>query len=399
MKKKISILAALLLLGMLFTACGENGLTDPTLSNPTDVNFNLVVNDAAPTRALVNLGTLVTSGMIKLTRGTLVKYIGVSISGTTATAAATALLAGDWTAQVQLYDADGTVIYSATANFVIGNGYTTQNVTITLQRHQGNVLFTFTLPTETVNIPNLILWNKLESISSITNSTYGPALIPGTGMTFATGKWGNGINCGASTVKANTVRIPAGTIPMSDFSIEFWYTKTSDYAENDRGQLLFTSEPDTSYTNNISLSIMAPWKPAMLGTQFGTYYCILFGVRINNINEKEVYLMYDFGSLAALNNAFPLDTPVHIAVTKRNSDGKLRIFLNGVQIPAMYTTFNEPFFTSDTSNIANKSGFFPYETFVGNYSTLSAMEYPAKGTIDNLKVYNTALGSFFTDTE
>lgn len=175
---------------------------------------------------------------------------------------------------------------------------------------------------------------------------------------------------------------------MSDFTIEFWYTRTSAFSEGTRTTFLFTSELNPSYTNNLVLSLFMPWKPAMGSLNFGTYYCILFGIRINSTNQKEVNLMYDFGSMETFNSIIPLNIPVHIAVAKRNSDGEMRIFLNGVRLPAVYTSFNEPYFTADTSWIANKTGYFPYNTYLGNYSSLTTNEYPARGIIENLKIYD-----------
>ena len=230
----------------------------------------------------------------------------------------------------------------------------------------------------------IVLENSLDSSSALTNSIFGPALIQGTGTTFASGKWGNGIDC-SSSVKTASPRIPADTIPMGDFSIDFWYTKTINFTEGDNATLINTKDPAAGYTNRLTLQIISPWEPG----SSEKFYCILFALRLNTTNSNEVMLYYDFGSLEALNNAFPLNSPVHIAITKRNSDGKLKIIINKTQIPASYSEFNAPFSTTNTSNIANKSGYFPYETFIGNQSDSIIDDLPAMGIIDNIRIYKT----------
>ena len=391
MKSTVKIFAAVMLLGLLFSACGDN-LTNPTSSETARVKFNIVVANTtkATSRATVNIGTLVTSGAIRLSRGSMVKYVTLTISNGYAYAAVSDLLVGNWHADVQLYDTDGLILYSGSADFTIYNASTTQNIELVLARHEGTALFSFELPTETTEGP--IFWNKLESETGITNSTCGPGLIPGTGTLFAAGKWGNGIDCGSS-VKTASPRIPAGTIPAGDFSITFWYTKTSDFTEGDIAALLHTRDSSGSFTNNMSLVIGTPWKPS----SGGTFYCIQFAVKLGTYTGNQVVLYYDLGSLEAVNNAFPLNTPVHIAITKRNSDGKLCIFLNGSQVPAVYADFDA--YTTDTSFIANQSGYFPFETFIGNYSDVISDDNPAKGVIDNIKIFDQAISSFYIGFE
>lgn len=234
-------------------------------------------------------------------------------------------------------------------------------------------------------VPQAVFINSLESEYAITNSTIGPALIPGTGTTFAAGKWNDGVDCGSGVSQSSAVTIPGGTIPMSDFTIAFWYTRTSDFTNGQLAYLLFSAHNSLSHTNNLTVHLITPWdlsnKPGG-----GILYALTFGIRISDLNQKQVYCTHDFGSIAALHNAFPLNTPVHIAVTKRNSDGRMRIFLNGIQLPTQYINCYEPFFTDDLSQIANKSGYFPFETYLGNTHALRG-NYPAKGIINNMVIY------------
>ena len=405
MRKTGRTLAVLILLGLRLSACSEKGMIDPSSETGT-VSFKLAV---AETKTRID-ETPVRSGLIKLIHPDSTRFISLNISGNQASATVYGIFAGDWTAQVQLYDENENLIYSGSTPFTVSAVNSTRITTITIAPHSGDPLFTkpdignieigFTLPVPVVDDPKLILWNKLGCKHQLQNSAVGPNLSStAVCSNFAPGKWGRGLDCSQMGKKwPGDITIPQNTIPMSDFSIEFWYKKTRTFVEGDIATFLFSRHtPLTHHTNTFHVMITTPWQPY----NFGSFYWLRFGVRINNSNTKEVIAYHNFGCLDAVNRAFPLNTPVHIAVTKRNTDGRLQIFINGTQMKTEYTTFNEPYYTSDTSCIANKSGYFPAKTFIGqcDSAVTGSDTYNAKGIIDNLKIYNFVKDSFCIDSE
>lgn len=239
---------------------------------------------------------------------------------------------------------------------------------------------------QTPSINELLLWNKLGSDEECLNSMVGAALIGGSGTkTFGAGKYDNGIKVLSSNLRENTYCVPENTIPGDNFTIEFWYTRTIEINAEDMFIILDGTDVAESYNKRIDIGI-GDWQ--------GSWgYVIFFGLRLNTSNTKEISIYHDYSTLDDLRNAFPLNTPVHIAISKQNSDGAMRIYLNGQELSFSHR-ISEPYVTDDHSYVANKSGFFAPKLYLGYHSFSSSSGLAANGIIDNIKIWNTVKTDF-----
>jgi len=238
--------------------------------------------------------------------------------------------------------------------------------------------------------PVAVLWNKLGSLTEVQNSEIGANLLPGSGTPqFATGQYGNGLYVPNNSWYTNLVYIPGDSIPMSDLTVELWYTRTESFVSN-VPQLLLHGQNTGTVTNSLEAMVTAGHTAHNLVNG----HIVMFVLKLGNVNANEVQAFHNFGSRTALETAFPLNTPVHLAFSKRNSDGKMYIYRNGISLSLNYIE-NGIFIVSDTTVLSNKSGNFPVQISVGGYYD-NTIDRSAKGVIDNLKVYN-VLKTVFSD--
>lgn len=233
--KKTGILISVLFLLTLAGACSDLAQNPDGESGYGSVSINAVVQQQGQslTRATVDIGTLVTSGNMRLTRGNLVRYATLTISGGQATAVISDMLAGPWQADVQLYDANNIVIYSGSVDFNVISGGSTSVVTVPLTRHEGDALFVIDLPTETIETdPGMTLWNKLGSAAEVANSVVGPGLRISSVTAFAGGRFGGAITIQGSHSAYQRIRNVAITnlpslINAEQGAIECYYFQAS----------------------------------------------------------------------------------------------------------------------------------------------------------------------------
>jgi concanavalin A-like lectin/glucanase superfamily protein len=157
MKRIISMLLAASFAVFAMSGCSQKSPTEPeTGVDQGKLFFNLEASD--------NIAT----GQVTVAKGALSHVLPVTIADNTGTVAFDGIQVGHWNIQVQLFDGAGVEIYSGDGVAIVTKD-TTTTVTIRVEHNTGNLEII-------VEVPGLVLWNKLGSTDEVTNSMVGPNL-------------------------------------------------------------------------------------------------------------------------------------------------------------------------------------------------------------------------------
>ncbi|NTV51391.1 MAG: LamG domain-containing protein [Candidatus Firestonebacteria bacterium] len=156
------------------------------------------------------------SGKVTITKGNITQVLPITITGHTGSVAFNGVQVGHWNIQVQLFDADGVEIYSGTGDALVSKN-TTTTATIRVQHNTGTLSIR-------VELPGLLLWNKLGSVDEVTHSLVGPNLTFSGNATdnlvFEPVKYGNGFR---SENRWRGVEVPAAMLNPARGCYEMWF--------------------------------------------------------------------------------------------------------------------------------------------------------------------------------
>lgn len=281
--------------------------------------------------------------------------------------------------------------------FVTNRLYPTNSMTISylsagpIISVSGGILGTFSNVQIVNNLVDLpLIWNTLGSITEVENSSIGTNLVVRTGLHyFGPGCFGNGFLTPDDATYGNGIYVPANSIPRGDLTVEFWYVRTGSFSSNVHMKLVSGQDVNPGWTQLLSLSVC----PYMYKNSVN-YGCVIEArMRISSSAVNEIQAHHSFGDLADLEAIFPLNTPVHVALTKRNSDGMLGVYLDGQLLSLQY--LKEPAgVTNDYSFLSGKTGYFPFKLGIGNNFESTLPGEPACGIIDNIKIYSIVKTNF-----
>ncbi|WP_157966006.1 HYR domain-containing protein [Cognataquiflexum aquatile] len=219
---------------------------------------------------------------------------------------------------------------------------------------------------------DLILWNKLGSQEEVTNSAYGPDLLPGSGMLFEEGEYGNGLYVpmvqGVRSV--HSPYTPRNIVPLGSFSIEFWYKRTHDdehdghsfvsggYEDNEKGTVDFTA----------------------LSGYVGWWW--LYGIVRGNDGQLVGRYKYDLITQENWEAFFPKNEWIHLAFSHDATwpvGNRIKIFRNGVELEGVDGEF-------DTGYMGHVGQYGDAGFRIGNFVAWDT--WGAGGVMDNIKLWN-----------
>lgn len=223
-------------------------------------------------------------------------------------------------------------------------------------------------------LEQLIFWNRLGNTQETTNSEIGPNLVEGSSVTYTIGKFGNGFLVGnTGTIGVETIGLPAGTIGLNKFTIEFQYKHTVSF---------------TGITNQLR---------GLFGTSVVTGGRVGIGLRtrsdINNFNTvmlvsngiaQFVVIEHFFLDLTAQDTFFDLGGSFHHYTLTFDSNAigtsgaKLKFYKDGVLVPP----FLEP------NNDIMPAGLINGSSIVFGHGGTTAPNSTMCGIMDNLKISN-----------
>jgi uncharacterized delta-60 repeat protein len=218
----------------------------------------------------------------------------------------------------------------------------------------------------------IILWNKLGSQEEVTNSAYGPDLLPGSGMLFEEGEYGNGLYVpmvqGVRSV--HSPYTPRNIVPLGSFSIEFWYKRTHDdehdghsfvsgaYEDNEKGTVDFTA----------------------LSGYVGWWW--LYGIVRGNDGQLVGRYKYDLITQENWEAFFPKNEWIHLAFSHDATwpvGNRIKIFRNGVELEGVDGEF-------DTGYMGHVGQYGDAGFRIGNFVAWDT--WGAGGVMDNIKLWN-----------
>jgi len=168
-KKSLQKLIVLLIPIVLMTGASCSKLSQATSSTTIDDSKNILSKGKISIVSIFETPTpqgittqkkiqVVDSGVIRLQRGSgdsaIVKYVNLNISNSVATASVSELLVGNWVMDVQLYDKEGTVIYSGNTKFTL-NANDDLAIVVSLVKISGDFILKFEVPSEDSDDKNL----------------------------------------------------------------------------------------------------------------------------------------------------------------------------------------------------------------------------------------------------
>ena len=223
----------------------------------------------------------------------------------------------------------------------------------------------------------LLLWNKLGSLAEVTNSEYGPNLIPAPALLFREGKFGNGLYVPQIDAirSVHTPYSPRNVIPLDAFNIEFWYKRTHD-DESEAQAFIDRAVNDTKGTVQIGQS-----------TGYVGRWWLNVGIRDNNGNWVGQY-HYDLGSRENWEIFYPKNEWIHIGVSHDAgwpAGQRIKIFRNGVELSGLVVDL-------DMGNMGHLGQYGLNGFSIG--SLTSWERWGMGGIMDNIKVWNYAKTDF-----
>jgi hypothetical protein len=218
----------------------------------------------------------------------------------------------------------------------------------------------------------LILWNKLGSFEEVTNSKFGPDLFPGSGMLFQGGKYGNGLYVPmVEGIRSfHSPYTPRDIVPLSSFSIEFWYKRTHD-DEHDGHSFISAGYEDNSQ-GNVDFTALCGYAG----------WWMLYGSINGNDGQTVGQYRYDMLTEENWEAFFPKNEWIHLAITHDATwpvGKRIKIFRNGVELDGVVGEF-------DTGYMGHVDQFGDAGFRIGNFVAWDS--WGAGGVMDNIKLWN-----------
>ncbi|MCD4813750.1 LamG domain-containing protein [bacterium] len=358
MRKILSIMTVIAISAFIAISCSQNNPIAPSTA-PSQGKMMFAL-DAAD-----NIAT----GQVTVTKGALTHVLPITIADHSGSVIFEPIQVGHWDILVQLYDVDGVEIYIGTGEAIVTKNNTT-TVTIRVEHNTGNLEII-------VEVPGLLLWNKLGSDTEVLNSEVGPnGMIVGD-LLYLSGQYGNGYEPAERTGDHN---IADNYIQYENLQlgpkgcIEFWYQPNwSSSSVGHNVCLLY-------YT--IMNSINDPEQPLGIQIHYNDWQNNLI-LTVRDDDTNNVFRTMAPGSIPGWSTS----TPFHMALTWDGSgataDDKLKLFVNGVAISTtVVTQTGMPTLNWSTDKIL----------YLGTYpkpDDWSRHHWEGNdGIVDNLKIWN-----------
>ena len=207
MKRLALLLAILAVPTIMLISCSKNSPTAPSLA--PDQGKMMFALDAAD-----NIAT----GQVTITKGALTHVLPITITDHSGTVTFAGIQVGHWDILVQLFDEGGVEIYTGTGEAIVTKDATT-TVTIRVEHNTGTLIIN-------VEVPGLVLWNKLGSDIEVQNSEEGLNLsISGTPI-YEPAQHGNGVYFNSETEYLAT---DSSVLPKKRGCVEYWWKPDYDY--------------------------------------------------------------------------------------------------------------------------------------------------------------------------
>jgi uncharacterized protein YcfL len=206
MKKIFSMISVLALMLAALSGCSKSNPVAPATASSSQGQM-LFAMEAADN---------VVSGKVTITKGAVTQMLPISITNHSGTVSFNGIQVGTWQIQVQLFDAAGVEIYTGSGTALVTLNATT-TVKIRVNHNTGNLQVI-------VEVPGLVLWNKLGSVDEVTHSLAGPNLTFSGNATdnivFESAKYDNGFR---SESRWRGVEVPAASLDPNRGCYEMWF--------------------------------------------------------------------------------------------------------------------------------------------------------------------------------
>jgi len=218
----------------LLVGCSKNNPAAPSQNTPAQgkVTFAVDVSGTPADNAV--------TGRVTVTKGALTQTQNLTLANHTGTVTFTGVQVGVWSIAVQLFDQQGTEIYSGTGTATVNKDQTT-TVTIAVNHNTGNLQIIVTVGESSSQ--GLVLWNKLGSTDEVLHSTYGPNLSFYSGSSgqhqtgtpdYVSGVYGNCLTLGAANYQLSDAyhNVVVSNLPSvlstEQSTVECWYKQTTN---------------------------------------------------------------------------------------------------------------------------------------------------------------------------
>ena len=350
MKKIALFLAILAVPAITLMSCSKNSPTAPSLA--PDQGKMMFALDAAD-----NIAT----GQVTVTKGALTHVLPITITDHSGTVTFAGIQVGHWNILVQLFDVDGAEIYTGTGEAIVTKNATT-TVTIRVEHNTGTLIIN-------VEVPGLVFWNKMGSMTELQNSEEGPGFDHIQGIKeFAPVQHGNGVE--VYDVGGNGVHVltPAPLGNMKAGAIEYWYLSNSTEITREAEYLAGINDPTYS---KINLGSAMYWDAGYNGN-CGLYFGIYDGTSNHSIQT---------GTVPNANITFSTTEPTHLAFVWdwdgiNGSADTMRVYRDGVLL------------------LSSQDVMAAWDDSVTEYMIAGTGDYrptwhtAPNGKVDNLKIWN-----------
>ena len=301
MKKFALLLAVLAVPTIALISCSKNSPTAPSLA--PDQGKMMFALDAAD-----NIAT----GQVTVTKGALTHVLPITITDHSGTVTFAGIQVGHWDILVQLYDEGGAEIYTGTGEAIVTKDETT-TVTIRVEHNTGTLIIN-------VEVPGLILWNKLGSDAEVQNSEVGPDGIINGNVIFDEVQFNNGV----MNETYSNISFDNCFFNGEKGCVEFWFKTSFDFIN---GVIPGGRTPSWFYQNGYEYNGNGAFKMiTYIEGDLGTKIRIIVGTGEN------------YTAVLSLNNvSWSANEPHHFALTYDNNasfDGNktLALYIDGQQV-------------------------------------------------------------------
>ncbi|MCD4813749.1 LamG domain-containing protein [bacterium] len=339
MKRLALLLAVLAVPAVMFISCSQNNPIAPnTAPSQGKMMFAL---DAAD-----NIAT----GQVTVTKGALTHVLPITIADHSGSVIFEPIQVGHWDILVQLYDVDGVEIYTGTGEAIVTKDATT-TVTIRVEHNTGTLIIQ-------VEVPGLLLWNKLGSVTEVQNSESGP----------------NGTITGS--ISYDSVQFGNGAINDDRYSYIGYDNSVFD---GEKGTIEYWVKPNFAMVNGYAQTAKSNARYWVHQNPGSSWFLMAVDDQAHS-SQFKVIIVGASGVLVTPNLNWSSDENVHIAlIYDRNAgfDGSktIAVYQDGVEVG--YST--EDWGNYDVGSVP----FTVLNGIVGSGALQKADAY-----IDNLKIWN-----------
>lgn len=304
----------------------------------------------------------IASGNVTITKGADQHVLPITIVNHTGTVAFDGIQVGHWTIQANLFDADRNEIYSGSGDALVTKNQTT-TAQIRVQQNTGNLQII-------VQVPGLVLWNKLGSDIEVQNSQAGPnGQVVGT-LGYLPGQFGNGLSSPIFTSDEYTNYSRYDNLTLNQQGcVEFWYQPT-------------WNDPSVGHV----VTLMG-FGPADANTKFNVSYNDWqnrFAINFYDDTSNNYVCKYIVPSQVP---GWSTSQPFHVAIvwdgTAANNVDKVRMFINGQEIATQVNVMGgNPTF----SNWGAQS--LSVGALIGSSLQYDHNHQGCTGVMDNIKIWD-----------